>query len=135
MSSIKITLTQNGDTSVITQIGDHQLIVDRPLEKGGGNAGPMGGQFLLTGVGGCFCSTFYAVVKSRNVEVTGLKVIVTATMSEDLPQRFEDISIECSYENCSHPKEFDKLLSIAEKGCLSINTIKQGVTLKVNDKT
>ena len=32
----------------------HQVLVDRPVEKGGADEGPMGGELFLAAVGGCF---------------------------------------------------------------------------------
>ncbi|AXT20089.1 OsmC family peroxiredoxin [Flavobacteriaceae bacterium AU392] len=130
MGTIKIILKQNSETSVQLQHDQFKIIVDRPKEKGGGSEGLMGGQYMLTGVGGCFCSTLFAAAQSRDIQINGLKVIVEATLSDELPKRFTDIVLYTSYENCSHPSEFEKLLAIAEQGCISVNTMKKGVTFR-----
>ena len=130
MSSTQINLVQNGETSVKAEIGNVEILVDRPVEKGGSGAGLMGGQYLLIGVGGCFCSTFFAAAQAREIQVQGLKVQVSAILSEDLPKRFTELTISASCEHCSAPEEFEKLLKISENACISMNTIKNGVQLK-----
>jgi len=134
METIKIKLEQCSETAMQLENDVFNVIVDRPVTKGGGGAGLMGGQYLLTGIGGCFCSTFFAAAQTRGLEVEGLKAIVVASLSEDLPKRFTNINLEVSYESCSDPDLFQKLLPIAEKGCLSINTIKHGMGFKISQQ-
>ena len=108
------------------------IIVDRPEAKGGGGQGLMGGQYLLIGVGGCFCSNLFAAAQARSIEIEGLQVNIGGDISEDAPKRFERIVLAVSYASCSHEDEFPKLLQIAEKGCLSVNTLLKGAEVKVS---
>ena len=123
---IELVLNQCSPTAMRLQ-NEVNVIVDRPIEKGGGGTGLMGGQYLLTGIAGCFCSTLFAAAQARKIEITGLKVVVQAVLSMDAPKRFTNIDLQVSHETCSHPGAFDKLLKIAEEGCLSVNTIKAGM--------
>ncbi len=131
MAVIKILLTQNSETSVQLQDTKFNIIVDRPVEKDGNGLGLMGGQYMLAGVGGCFCSTLFAAAQSRSIKIEGLRVTVLAELSDDLPKRFTHITLNTSYESCSHPNDFTKLLQIAEQGCISVNTIKNDVAFEV----
>lgn len=131
MPDLSIILNQQGDTAVSGELGDHSITIDRPVEKGGGNLGAMGGQYLVASLGGCFSSTFFAAARSRGVIVKGFKVEVSAGISEELPKRFDKISIRAGYESCSSPEEFAKLLEIAEKGCIALNTVKAGLPITV----
>lgn len=130
---MQITLNQISPTAMHLENDQFSITVDRPIEKGGGGQGLMGGQYYLIGIGGCFCSTLFAAAQSRNVEISGLKVIIKPTMSEDLPKRFSEVALDVSYASCSNEAEFDKLLKIAEKGCLSINTAKQGMSVNIQN--
>ncbi|WP_109098047.1 OsmC family protein [Aquimarina sp. AU58] len=134
MEAIRITLEQISNTAMQLNNDTIKVIVDRPISQSGGGNGLMGGQYLLTGIGGCFCSTFFAAAQSRSFEIEGFQVDVIATKSEDLPKRFTDIRLDVSYKKCSDPVVFKKLLRIAEMGCISINTIKEGMGLKVHQK-
>jgi len=127
MEQIKITLEQHAETSMRLKNDDFEIVVDRPVAKGGGGAGLMGGQYLLTGIAGCFCSTFFAAAQARNIKVEGLTVQVIASVSEDLPKRFTDVKLEVSHERSSDPDSFEKLLKMAEQGCISVNTVKHAM--------
>ena len=133
MSAISITLNQSGPTSM-TLANDVAVVVDRPIEKGGGGTGLMGGQYLLTGIAGCFCSTLFAAAQARDIEVTDLRVELIAQLSDNLPRRFSKVTLDTEYGTCSKPSEWDSLVRIAEKGCLSINTVKVGMEFAVNSK-
>lgn len=132
MDKIKITLEQHAETSMQLRHDQFEVIVDRPVERGGGGAGLMGGQYLLTGIAGCFCSTFFAAAQAREVKVAGLKVQVIATVSEEMPKRFTDVQLEVSYESCSDPSSFDKLLKMSEQGCISVNTVKNAMSFSAS---
>ena len=131
MEQITLELDQYSPTAMQLSHQHFQVVVDRPVEKGGGGQGLMGGQHLLIGIGGCFCSTFFAAAQSRGLEVEGLKVKVVASMSDNLPKRFEAVTLEVTCSRNSDPKLFQKILKIAENGCLSVNTVKNGLDFAV----
>lgn len=131
MPELSIILSQEGETAVNGELGNHSITIDRPIEKGGNDLGAMGGQYLVASIGGCFSSTFFAAAISRDIKVTGFKVKVSANLSEELPKRFDKISIKASYDTCSAPEQFTKLLEIAEQGCIALNTIKSGLPVSV----
>ena len=132
MATIKIQLQQNSKTSVELQHDQFNITIDRPVAKGGNGKGLMGGQYMLAGIGGCFCSTLFAAAIARDIQIEGLNVDVSAELSEELPKRFTNILLDITHEKCSHPSEFDKLIAIAEQGCISVNTIKNNVAFNVN---
>lgn len=127
MDPIKIVLNQFSDSAVQLENENFNIIIDRPKGKGGNGEGLMGGQYLLAGVGGCFCSTLFASAASRNIRIKGLRTEVTAILDLN-PKRFKSISLNVSYTFCSKPEEFNKLIKIAENGCISINTLKNDIT-------
>ena len=131
MGSIKLVLRQNSATSMILQHEKFPIKVDRPLEKGGGGEGLMGGEYMLAGVGGCFCSTLFATALARDIEIEGMRVDIVGTLSTESPKHIESVQLNVFHEKCSDPENFEKLLRIAEKGCISINTIKKGISLSV----
>ena len=60
MPTIHATVDQLDHSASQGQARDHALIMDRPEAKGGQNKGPMGGEALLLGLGGCFMSNLLA---------------------------------------------------------------------------
>ncbi len=132
MDTITVQLKQNGETSSLLTFGEHNIVIDRPVEKGGHGEGPMGGQVLLMSVAGCFSSTLYAAAHARNLKIEGLEITVKAEISDSLPKHFESLNLEVKNGMCGDEGEFSKLLEIAEKGCIAVNTIKNGLNFKVS---
>ena len=65
MPTIHVTVDQLDHSSSKGQARDHTLTMDRPEPKGGQDKGPMGGEALLMGLGGCFMSNLLAAAKAR----------------------------------------------------------------------
>ena len=133
MAQQQIMLQQVSETATRAEAGNYEIIIDRPPEKGGSGKGPMGGQVLLMGVGGCFASTLFAAAKERNIKVAGLKINLSSELSTTTPTRFSKITIEVTAGEFSEPASINKLISIAKKGCISINTVKQGLEVLVEN--
>jgi len=135
METIDIYLEQYSKTSMKLRNDTFSVIVDRPKEKGGSGEGLMGGQYLLIGIAGCFCSNLFAAAETRSIKIEGLNVKVTAVISDDIPKRFTGVSLSVSYAECSDENAFKKLLIMAERACISINTVKNGITVNIlNEK-
>lgn len=126
-AQVKVQVRQVDASASRAAIRDHAVSIDRPEAKGGGNAGPMGGELLLAGLGGCFMSNLLAAVQARAVEATDLAVEVTGTLAE-APARFESVSLRVSGE-CADRAELRRLVEIAERGCIVANTLRGSVRL------
>lgn len=105
----------------------HKALSDRPEAKGGADRGPMGGEMLLMGLGGCFMSNLLAAVKAREAAVSDLNVALSATLTE-APARFSEVKLTIS-GNYADKAGMEKLVTIAERGCIVANTIKDAVQL------
>ena len=70
MPTILVNVDQQDHTSSRGEARGHALVMDRPEAKGGQNKGPMGGEALLMGLGGCFMSNLLAAAKAREVEIS-----------------------------------------------------------------
>ncbi|MDO6803285.1 OsmC family protein [Wenyingzhuangia sp. 1_MG-2023] len=134
MSNLKIHLKQCSKSTMELENDKLKIIIDRPIENGGEGKGILGGEYLLTGIGGCYSSNLFAAAQSRNINIEGLALEITATISQDIPKRFSKIDIAVSYESCSDEQVFDKLMAIAERACISVNTVKNGLILNTNKK-
>lgn len=51
--TLTIRIDQTGPATSTAEVRGHWNSVDRPLEKGGEDRGPMGGDLILVGLGGC----------------------------------------------------------------------------------
>jgi putative redox protein len=128
-----IEIAQTGPSTSRASIRSHPVVVDRPIDKGGNDRGPMGGELLLASLGGCFVSTLLAAVRAREADVSDVRVSVTGSIG-GVPERFEAIAMRVSATH-QDGELMRKLIDIAERGCLVTNTLKQAmpVTVEVAD--
>ena len=126
MPEVKVQLRQVGPTtSESTMPRGHSTLVDRPEAKGGNDKGPMGGEYFLTAVGGCFMSTLLAAIHAREAAVSNVRTQVTGVLVDE-PTRFESVSLEVSAD-CDDPDVLEHLVRVAENGCIMVQSLKRGV--------
>lgn len=129
MPSIHVTVNQLDHSASEGQARDHMLIMDRPELKGGQNKGPMGGEALLLGLGGCFMSNLLAAAKAREIKLSDAKTEITAELA-DAPPRYTDIHMKVTAQ-CEPANELSKLVTMAERGCIVANTLAKAVNLSI----
>ena len=127
--SIHVELIQTGPTTTRAEVRGHAVSVDRPEAKGGNDRGPMGGELLLTSLGGCFASNLLAAGAARDLPLRDLHVGVTAEPA-DAPPRFARIAMTVR-ATCDDPEQLPKLVTMAERACIVTNTLRAGVPVEV----
>lgn len=128
--TIGVEVEQVGPSTSKATARSHAVLIDRPVEKGGEDRGPLGGELLLTSLAGCFMSTLLAAIRTREAEVSDVRVSITGTIG-GVPERFEamDLRVSAKYADQDLMR---KLLAMAERGCLVTNTLKDAVRLSVD---
>lgn len=126
---IKVSVEQASGSTSRGQARNHTVLCDRPQSKGGEDAGAMGGELFLVGLGGCFMSNLLAAAKVRESTATDFRVAITAQL-EGTPPRFTEIEMVVSADGPDR-QELEKLSLIAERGCIVANTIKDAVVLTI----
>jgi len=129
MATATVTVEQISSTASRGNARGHQLVMDRPEAKGGTNAGMMGGEAVLAGLGGCFMSNLLAAAKARDMELKNARADIEGDMA-DAPSRFTAIRISVS-ARCNPPEELHKLVAVAERGCIAANTLRAAVELSI----
>lgn len=109
---------------------DHIITMDRPESKGGGDQGPMGGEVMLQGLGGCFMSNLLAAAAARGVTIKNAGLEIEAHIMPS-PTRFTSIDMYISMD-CENHEIVPKLVEIAEHGCLVANTLKAALPLNLH---
>jgi putative redox protein len=127
--TVTVEVAQVGTSTSQASARSHTLLVDRPVEKGGDDRGPLGGELLLVSLGGCFVSTLLAAVRTREADVSDVRVSVTGTIG-GVPERFESMALRVSAKY-SDRDLMRKLVTMAERGCLVTNTLKDAVLISV----
>jgi putative redox protein len=106
-SEIKVVLRQVSASSSEATMGQHQVIIDRPVSKGGSDLGPMGGELFLSAIGGCFMSNLLAAMKARDADIS-------------------DVSAENG-----DGELLEQLVKIADRGCIMMNTLRDKLELTI----
>ena len=125
---MKIQLRQASTSASEAALRTHRVLIDRPNDKGGKDSGPMGGELFLASVGGCFMSTLLAAIRARNADVSDVRAEVTGTIAET-PTRFS--SVELNVEAQGSSEEIERLVAIADKGCIMMNTLRGVLDVRI----
>lgn len=129
MATATVKVEQISNTASKGNARGHELILDRPEAKAGTNAGMMGGEAVLIGLGGCFMSNLLAAAKARNIELKNARADIEGDLA-DAPSRFTAIRMSVS-ALCNPPEELSKLVTIADRGCIASNTLRAAVELSI----
>lgn len=124
-----VTVRQVGPSTGEGSARGHSVLIDRPTAKGGADRGPMGGELILLGLGGCFMSNLLAAIREREAPISEVEVTVAAE-TEGAPPRMTNFEIRVSAEY-DDPDLMQKLLTIAERGCIASNTLREAAPLTV----
>ena len=127
--TISVDIQQDGPSTGKATARSHTVFVDRPKEKDGNDRGPLGGEYLLVSLGGCFLSTLLAAVSTREADISNVHVAVAGTVG-GVPERFETMTLRISAKY-SDEDLMRKLILVAERGCLVTNTLKDAVAISV----
>jgi putative redox protein len=125
--TLRIQLESVGPTTTRATVRVHTALVDRPAAKGGEDRGPLGGEYLLVALGGCFMSNLLAAIRAREATITNVRADVAATM-DGQPDRFTDFTVTVSAER-SDPGEVRKLIEIAARACAVTNTLSKAASV------
>jgi len=127
--AVTVEVRQMDTTASEGSVRGHRVMMDRPTEKEGQDKGAMGGEVLLMALGGCFMSNLLAAIRSREAAISDVLTTITGTL-ESAPPRFSAIEMKISATYDDQPL-MEKIVTIAERGCINANTLKNAVELKI----
>ena len=128
-AELKIQLRQISPSAAEAVIGEHRVTIDRPASKGGSGMGPMGGELFLAAVAGCFMSNLLAAIRTRQSAVRNVHIEVKGAVA-DLPARFSAVDLAITAD-AQDREELDRLIEIADRGCIMMNTLRDKLTLNI----
>ena len=128
-NQVQVNVRQIGPSASEGTAREHTAVMDRPEAKGGENRGAMGGEHLLMALGGCFMSNLLAAIQSREAEVANVNLNISGTL-EAAPPHFSAVEMTVSAEH-RDKAQMEKLVAIAERGCIVANTLKEAVKLSI----
>jgi putative redox protein len=128
MNQMKIKLRQVSTATSEATLRTHQVLIDRPKEKGGADAGPMGGELFLASVGGCFMSNLLAAINARKANISEVRMDVAGILAET-PSRFSAVELQVIANGSS--EDLEKLVEIADRGCIMMNTLRSKLDIRI----
>ena len=128
-TQMKIQLRQVSASTSEATVRDHHVTIDRPVAKGGADAGPMGGELFLAAIGGCFMSNLLAAIAARGETVFNVRTEIIATLAES-PARFTAVELYVAADG-SNPEVLERLVEIADRGCIMMNTLRGKLDVEV----
>ena len=129
-NQIKIAIRQTAASTSEAAIRQHKILIDRPAAKGGEDQGPMGGELFLAAVGGCFMSNLLAAIKGREADVSDAQAEVIGGL-DGSPARFTSVELNVTAKYADR-EQFEKLVEIADRGCIMMNTLRGKLDIKVS---
>ena len=128
-NQMKIQLRQVSPSTSEATLRHHQVVIDRPAEKGGTDMGPMGGELFLAAVGGCFMSNLLAAIRAREAKISDVRTEVIGTLAGS-PARFSAIDLHVTAD--SRDRELlERVVEIADRGCIMMNTLRGKLDIHV----
>jgi putative redox protein len=128
-NQMKIQLRQVSISTSEATIRTHQVLIDRPAEKGGADMGPMGGELFLAAVGGCFMSNLLAAVKAREAQISDVRMEVIGTVTGS-PACFSAVELHVTADSLDR-ELLERVVEIADRGCIMMNTLRGKLDLCV----
>ena len=128
-NQMKIQLRQVSPSTSEATLRTHQVLIDRPVEKGGADMGPMGGELFLAAVGGCFMSNLLAAIRAREAKISDVRTEVIGTLA-DSPARFSAIELYVTADSLDRDL-LERVVEIADRACIMMNTLRGKLDLRV----
>ncbi len=128
-NEIKIQIRQVSTSMSEATLRTHHVLIDRPVNKGGADSGPMGGELFLAAVGGCFMSNLLAAIKAREAEISNVRTEVIGILA-DSPARFQAVELYVTADSLNH-ELFEKLVEIADRACIMMNTLRGALDIRI----
>jgi putative redox protein len=126
---MKIQVRQVSASTSEATLRTHHVLIDRPVEKGGTDRGPMGGDLFLASVGGCFMSNLLAAIRARGEQISDAHLEVIGTIAES-PARFSALELYVTADG-TNPELLEKLVEIADRGCIMMNTLRGKLDVRI----
>lgn len=126
---MKIQLRQISAATSEATLRTHRVLIDRPEDKGGADAGPMGGELFLVSAGECFMSNLPAAISARKANISEVRTDIIGTLAE-APTRFSAVELQVIARGSG--KEIRRLVEVADRGCIMMSTLRGKLDLCIH---
>src|SRR5262249_13824243 len=119
------TVTVHGKPTAIGSAGPFTLVVDRPVEAGGGGVGFNGGQLLYLAVAGCISNDLYREALAQGISLSHVRVTVRGDFSGE-PAVSEEIGYDVEIDGDATPERLRALVQHVDAIAEIPNSLRHG---------
>ena len=124
------TRSLDGIATAIGSAGPFTLVVDRPVDGGGGGKGFNGGQLLNLAVAGCVSNDLFREAARRGIELRRVTVRVQSDYAGD-PAVSTPITYSVVVESDAPPETIDELVAHVDRIAEIPNSIRAGTEVRL----
>jgi uncharacterized OsmC-like protein len=121
----------DGSTTAIGTAGPHALVVDRPVEAGGGGHGFNGGELLHLAVAGCISNDLFREAALRGIHLTTIVVRVDGNYEGD-PAISTGISYSVELDGNAPEPELQALIDYVDAIAEIPNSLRNATAVRLS---
>lgn len=135
MSQFRVELRNiDGVPTAIGTSGPFSVVVDRPVEGGGGGKGFNGGQLLHLAVAGCISNDLFREARTRGIELR--RVVVTCDGEfAGSPAVSSGIGYQVEVEGNASDEQLQELVRYVDEIAEIPNSLRRGTAVKIESST
>ena len=114
----------------VAHTGGHRVVMDLPVDQGGGDAGPSAYELAITSIAGCALTIFADVAKESNVHLSTLEVEAEATKEPDSP-KVTGVTLRVKVSGDARSQKMRAIWRRTEALCPVVLMVKDQVPLSV----
>lgn len=118
-------VTVHGKPTAIGSAGPFTLVIDRPVEAGGGGVGFNGGQLLYLAVAGCISNDLFREALAEGISLSNVRVIVRGDFSGE-PAVSEEVTYEVEIAGDATPERLRALVRHVDAIAEIPNSLRHG---------
>lgn len=123
------TRTVEGQVTAVGSAGPYTVVVDRPLEAGGGGKGFNGGQLLYLAIAGCISNDLFREAQRFGVELHSVRVTVSGDFSGE-----PAVSAPVTYDvELSGEGDLDLLVREVDRIAEIPNSLRRGTAVSLGE--
>lgn len=127
------TRSVDGGPTALGWGGRSTLVVDRPMEGGGGGLGFNGGQLLNLAVAACISNDLYREAAKRNIQLDRVRVTVDGDYVGD-PAFSTPIEYEVEISGRESPESLTELVSFVDQIAEIPNSLRNGTPVRLRNQ-
>ena len=125
------TRTVDGHVTAIGSAGPFTMVVDRPIEAGGGGLGFSGGQLLHLAVAGCVSNDLFREAAIKGITLTRVRVSVDGGYAGD-PAVSTGIHYRVEIDGDAPRADLDALVRHVDRIAEIPNSVRQGTAVTLD---